>query len=121
MESSMRGGRDRTFAGRLFGASRGLFPSDGSVRPLLADIVPSAAGFVSSRQRRIVFDGRRLHNGYDMGVDSSHQRRGWLERTADGMRMSYPASQDWGAVFIIVGRPVDPPRPWRSFTGFRRT
>ncbi len=56
---------------------------------------------------------------YDMGVDSSGQRRDWLETTEGAMKMAYPAGQSWGAVFITVGPPADPPRPWKDFSPFR--
>jgi len=68
---------------------------------------------------RTIFDGRGLAGFYDMGVDSSNRKRNWLDRTADGMKMAYPADQAWGAVFITVGVPVDPPRPWKDFSSFR--
>src|SRR6185369_17737761 len=34
------------------------------------------------------------------------------------LKMSYPADQSWGAVFITVGKPKQPPRPFRDFSAF---
>ena len=32
--------------------------------------------------------------------------------------MAYPSGQSWGAVFLTVGKPTDPPRPWKDFSEF---
>lgn len=108
---------DRDLSGRFVGSSWGIFRSDGRIKPRLDDLFPLAAPS-TSRLVRTIFDDRGLAVMYDMGVDTSHQRRDWLERTEEGMRMAYPADQDWGAVFITVGPPVDPPRPWKDFSSF---
>jgi hypothetical protein len=34
--------------------------------------------------------------------------------------MDYPSDQDWGAVFVTVGRSRIPPRPSRDLSGFKR-
>jgi hypothetical protein len=47
--------------------------------------------------------GHQLEPGFDMGV----------------VRMDYPAGQSWGAVFVTVGPPRDPPRPFQDFSSFR--
>jgi hypothetical protein len=53
----------------------------------------------------------QLAEGYDIGVDSSEGLTNWLTDLNGSMRMEYPSNQDWGAVFITVGPPVDYPRP----------
>ena len=65
-----------------------------------------------------VFD-TRLSKGLDMGVDSSEQRRDWVSKGDGYMKMAYPSGQDWGAVFITVGKPKEPPRPSRDFSPFK--
>ena len=65
-----------------------------------------------------VFDSK-LSRGLDMGVDSSEQRRDWLSKGEGYMKMGYPSGQDWGAVFITVGKPKDPPRPSRDVSAFK--
>ncbi|MGD0766141.1 MAG: hypothetical protein ABR978_07525, partial [Dehalococcoidia bacterium] len=110
--------QDRTFSGRFAGSSWGIFRSDGTIKPLLASLFPLVGPQPPSRQVRTVFDSRGLASGYDMGVDSSNQRRDWLQQTGDGMTMAYPSGQAWGAVFITVGSPVNPPRPWKDFSSF---
>ena len=107
----------RDLSGRFVGSSWGIFRSDGRVKTRLADVFPAASAS-PSRQVRIIFDGRGLAVGYDMGVDSSQHRQDWLELADDGMKMAYPAEQAWGAVFITVGPPVVPPRPWKDFSSF---
>jgi hypothetical protein len=37
----------------------------------------------------------------------------------DYMRMDYPGDQSWGAVFITVGPPTDPPHPGRDLSGYQ--
>jgi len=39
--------------------------------------------------------------------------------TEGAMKMAYPPGQSWGAVFITVGQPKDPPRPWKDYSSFR--
>jgi exo-beta-1,3-glucanase (GH17 family) len=108
---------DRILSGNYIGSSWGLLTSEGQVKDHLANLfllVPRHA----SRAERTIFDDRGLATFYDMGVDSSQLRRDWLERTDEGMRMAYPSGQAWGAVFITVGEPVRPPRPWKDFSSF---
>lgn len=108
---------DRNLSGRFPGSSWGILNSDGRIKSGLALLFPDAKT-APSRTARTVFDSRGLAVFYDMGVDSSHGRRDWLNLTEDGMQMAYPSDQNWGAVFITVGVPVDPPRPWKDFSRF---
>jgi len=59
-----------------------------------------------------------LTSGFNMGVNSSGGRTDWLESESSDFKMSYPANQTWGAVFITVGPPTDPPRPFRDFSAY---
>jgi len=65
-----------------------------------------------------VFDSQ-LSKGLDMGVDSSEQRRDWVSKGQGYIKMSYPSGQDWGAVFVTVGKPRDLPRPSKDLSAFR--
>jgi hypothetical protein len=69
-------------------------------------------------QERAVMKGSQLLPGYDLGVNSSGARTGWLINHDGYMEMSYPSGQSWGAVFVTVGRPREPPRPTRDFSAF---
>jgi hypothetical protein len=69
---------------------------------------PAAAG--PQGETRDVMVGAHLRPGFDMGVNTSGGRTDWLEPQGDYFRMSYPSNQDWGAVFVTVGRPTRPPR-----------
>jgi exo-beta-1,3-glucanase (GH17 family) len=40
---------------------------------------------------------------YDFGIDTSAHATGWLRRTAEGIRLDYPAGQAWGVAFVTVG------------------
>jgi exo-beta-1,3-glucanase (GH17 family) len=115
----LAGIRRRDFTGRFAGASWGILRSDGTLKPGLVTLFPGAAPH-PTRGSRIILDDRGLAAFYDIGVDTSGNRHDWLTRTSSGaMRMAYPAGQDWGAVFITVGEPVEPPRPYRDFSAFR--
>jgi len=63
--------------------------------------------------------GAELTSGFDMGVNSSRGKTDWLESENSSFKMSYPANQSWGAVFITVGPPTDAPRPFRDFSAYR--
>lgn len=63
--------------------------------------------------------GAELTAGFDMGMNSSRGMTDWLESENTDFIMSYPANQSWGAVFITVGKPTDPPRPSRDFSAYR--
>ena len=60
-----------------------------------------------------VLVGNKLTDGFDMGVDTDQKQTDWLKDmdVENSFRLSYPAGQKWGAVFITAGPPVDPPRP----------
>lgn len=66
-----------------------------------------------------IYVGSALCQGYDMGVDDGAQRRDWLSDMKGSMRMAYPGGLGWGAVFITLGKPVDPPRPGKDLSGYR--
>ena len=66
-----------------------------------------------------ILRGSQLEAGYGMGVNSSEGRTDWLQDAGGYFRMSYPAGQTWGAVFITVGNPTQPPRPSKDFSAFK--
>ena len=53
-----------------------------------------------------------------MGVNSSENKTNWVKSEDGQMRMAYPPDQSWGAVFITVGKPKQPPRPFRDFSAY---
>ena len=107
---------DRTFSGRWPGSSWGIFDSRGNLKPDLVDLFEQPDP--GTRQQRDIFLNGQLSTYYDIGVDTSEERRDWLSEAEDGLEMAYPAQQEWGAVFFTVGVPVDPPRPWKDFSEF---
>jgi len=67
----------------------------------------------------VVLSGTQLAAGYDMGVNSSGGSTDWLSiDPSNSLRMAYPPNQEWGAVFITVGKPVAPPRPSLDFSDY---
>ena len=110
---------NRTFSGNMAGSSWGLFQSNGELKSQFSQVF-NGIHPVESRKTREIFASGNLSSGYSIGVNSSKNLADWLTKTEDGsMRMSYPTGQSWGAVFITVGEPVNPPRPWKDFSGFQ--
>ncbi len=70
-------------------------------------------------QSKPIYVGQTLSQGYDMGVNSSEEKTDWLTNKQGFMRMAYPSDQSWGAVFITVGPPTDPPRPSQDFSSYK--
>jgi len=61
-----------------------------------------------------------LTKGFDMGVDSSKHAKKWVRKLPEYMEIAFPAYQEWAAVFITVGKPVDPPRNnWIDASGYK--
>ncbi len=108
--------RDRTFSGKWFGSSWGLFQSNGKLKSQFEDSLDQP--MPGTRRERDILVNGRLSTFYDIGVDSSQRRHDWLFSEADSLRLAYPSNQEWGAVFVTVGQPVDPPRPWKDFSEF---
>ncbi len=65
-----------------------------------------------------VFNGK-LSPGFDMGIDSEKGTRNWATAGKDGICLDYPGGQRWGAMFVTVGKPKNPPRPQRDFSAYR--
>lgn len=107
---------DRTLSGKHIGSSWGVFRSNGTLKSHFDNLL--APPSPTTRDQREILVNGQLRAYYDAGVDSSLQRRDWLSSTDEALRMSYPSGQDWGAVFMTVGQPVDPPRPWKDFSEF---
>ena len=66
-----------------------------------------------------IYSGGSLTTGYDMGVDTSGGLRNWVSNVNGQMCMAYPINQDWGAVFITVGPPTNPPRPGTDLSQYQ--
>jgi hypothetical protein len=70
-------------------------------------------------QEKVILAGSILSKGFDMGVDSSERKRDWLTKEPEYMKMAFPAYQEWAAVFVTVGRPKDPPRPFIDLSVYK--
>jgi hypothetical protein len=67
-----------------------------------------------------IYVGENLSGGYDMGVDTSGHQYAWVTNLHGAMKLNYPPGQDWGAVFITVGKPVPPgERQSRDFSHYQ--
>lgn len=67
-----------------------------------------------------IFVGQKLTDGFDMGVNTDKGKTAWLEDMNGFMKMTYPSGQVWGAVFITKGKPKNPPRPFKNFSGYTK-
>jgi hypothetical protein len=74
---------------------------------------------IGQTDQKEVLVGSRLSSGFDIGVNSSEGKVNWLVTEQSYFKMSYPANQSWGVVFITVGTPKQPPRPFRDFSAYR--
>lgn len=70
-------------------------------------------------QVKPIYVGQTLSQGYDMGVNSSGEKTYWLTNMNGYMKMIYPSGQSWGAVFVTVGHPRNPPRPSQDFSSYK--
>ncbi len=69
----------------------------------LITVLPTI-GLCQRSNEHIVYDGKKLTSGYDIGVDSSGHKHDWLRDAGNELVMTYPNSQAWGAVFVTVGK-----------------
>jgi hypothetical protein len=86
---------------------------------VLCMFVFSVTAAAQDDQKNILI-GSNLSKGFDLGVDSSGHEKKWFTRESDYMKMSFPAYQEWAALFITVGKPVDSPRlKWVDFSAYK--
>ena len=67
-----------------------------------------------------IFVGDTLATGYGMGVNTSGGLTNWVTVKSGEICMAYPRGQSWGAVFITVGNPTQPPRPGKDFSNYHQ-
>ena len=89
-----------------------------SASPTGQSSTPSPGEMMTLQSAQVFVDGK-LAPGYDMGVNTSGGRTGWVDVRDSVMYMDYPGGQSWGAVFITVGKPTDLNRPCVDVSQFR--
>jgi hypothetical protein len=67
-----------------------------------------------------IFVGDTLASGYNMGVNASRGLTNWVTVKSGEICMAYPSGQSWGAVFITVGKPTQPPRPGKDLSNYHQ-
>ena len=89
------------------GTNWGLYQQNGKVKPALSHILPDPApATLIQRSYRDVYVGG-LETGFVLGITTSGQQHQWLTTANDGsLVLTYPANQQWGAMFITIGPPV---------------
>lgn len=90
------------------GTHWGLYQQNGEVKPALSNMLPaSAPATLIERSYRDVYVGGGLETGFMLGITTSGQLHQWLTTASDGsLVLTYPAGQQWGAMFVTVGPPV---------------
>jgi len=78
-------------------------------------VVPSLSGAALP-----IFVGGQLAPGFDMGVNTSGGLTNWVTVRNGAICMTYPRGQSWGAVFITVGMPTQPPRPGKDLSRYHQ-
>ena len=77
--------------------------------------------FCSQQKSHPVYMGTEMSSGYDLGVTTNKDSVGWLTDVGGAMKADYPAGQDWGSLFITVGKIKDlPNKPTVDLTGFQK-
>jgi len=66
------------------------------------ELVSAAAPPVGEPAPFTILEDGCLAPGFDLGIDTSEQRRDWASPAEDSIRLEYPVAQDWGAAFIFV-------------------
>ncbi len=88
------------------GTHWGLYQQNGQVKPALRDVLPSpASATLMQRSYRDVYVGGPVP-GFVLGMDTSRHQRQWLTANGGSLTLTYPANQQWGAMFVTVGPPV---------------
>jgi hypothetical protein len=89
--------------------------------PIVVVLTFTCVGQGGAQNTKHVLDGTELADSFDMGVNTDKGRTDWLDKLdkENCFRLSYPTGQRWGAVFITVGPPVDPPRPSMDFSDYK--
>lgn len=90
------------------------------VRYLRGEPPATATGPVLDGGPRVLtfLDGSTLYYGADMGIYSSSGYTNWLSRGDAWFEAQYPAGLSSGAVFLTIGKPKDPPRPFIDLSSY---
>jgi exo-beta-1,3-glucanase (GH17 family) len=102
------------------GTHWGLYQQDGQVKPALSDLLPAPAPLtLKMRSYRDIYVGG-LETGFSFGMETSGQQRQWLTARDGSLVLTYPAKQQWGVMFISVGRSAPPGhRPSIDLSAYR--
>jgi exo-beta-1,3-glucanase (GH17 family) len=96
--------------GSTVGTHWGVYYADGSTKRALAGLLASQAPQPDRLAAAgLVMENGKLMPGLDMGVNTSEGMTKWVTAGKSELVMAYPAGQEWGAVFITVGRPTPQP------------
>ncbi len=88
------------------GTHWGLYQENGMVKAALSTMLPGpASATLRQRSYRDVYVGG-LESGFVLGMETSGHQRQWLTAKDGSLALTYPANQQWGAMFITVGPPV---------------
>ncbi len=81
-----------------------------AVSPIAIALALAYCGFAQDTKHILI--GEELEEGFDLGLNTNKDRNDWFQKVDKAFRLEYPAGQKWGAMFITVGPPGDPPHPF---------
>jgi len=105
-----------------------LFSSSANAGTMVLDIAPTTHIYLPVIYRMpteppdfAIYTGSILRAGFDMGVDTSGRLFDWVTDMDGYMCMAYPSGQNWGVVYITVGRPAPlGQRQAHDFSSYKR-
>ena len=95
---------------------------DGQIEAIIGaknEAIAELKAQMSRQDDPVIFTDGQLTSGYNMGVNTANEQTDWVEINNGAMCMVYPGNQTWGAVFITVGEPSDPPHPTRDLSNYQ--
>lgn len=102
------------------GTNWGLYRQNGQVKPALSSMLPTPAPATLTQRgyRDIYMNGPAA--GFVVGLDTSGHQHQWLTTSNGSLVLTYPANQQWGAMFISIGPPAPPGhRPSVDLSAYR--
>ncbi len=82
------------------------------------ELVSAAAPPAGEPAPLTILEDGCLAPGFDLGIDTSEQRRDWASPAEGAIRLEYPVAQKWGAAFIFVDLEEWENRPYIDLSAY---
>jgi exo-beta-1,3-glucanase (GH17 family) len=90
------------------GTHWGLYQQNGQLKPNLSGLLPAAAPATVTQRSYFDIAVGGLEPSFNLEVDTSEHRSNWIKSSEGVITLDYPASQQWGLMYISVCKPVPP-------------